>query len=324
MRGTPVIAFAACLSEAILSGSAALAAVDCAACHSSEAKLHAQSAHASALMAPANSVFIRRLPDNPLGEAANGYFFEYSQTPDGVTVIVERGSDRVTVPVAWVFGAGRRGQTPVLNYGGHFIEHRVSFYATTGYGITIGQDRGVSASAAKALGLVESDADAQSCFNCHATGISQDLTRLTPGVQCIRCHAGAEEHAAGHGTPVNPGKLDYRAQVQLCGACHRLTPPAGDENEIANVRFQPLRLAQSACFAKGHIKCTTCHPAHIDAQRGSPGSYNPRCLDCHSNQTAHIAREKSGNCIGCHMPRVSPVPAFTFTDHFIRVVSDRK
>ncbi len=299
-------------------------AADCAACHPSETKLHFESAHASALMAPSGSMFVRHLPDKPLGEAANGYLFEYRQTPDGLYAIVQRGSDRVIAPIAWIFGSGHQGQTPVLKYDGHFVEHRVSLYSATGYGITIGQENGVSSSAKEALGWVQSHAEARTCFNCHATSVSPDLTRLTPGVQCIRCHAGAEEHANGDGTPVNPGKLDHRAQVQLCGACHRLKPPSGNENDIANVRFQPLRLMKSACFLKSDIECTTCHPAHRNAQRDAPDSYNRQCLACHATQTRHIAPEKSGNCISCHMPRVSPAPALTFTDHFIRVVSDHR
>src|ERR1700722_12989496 len=172
MRVTPFIVFIACLSESIASGSAAPIAADCATCHPSETKLHLQSAHASALIAPAESMFFRRLPDNPLGEAADGYAFEYSRTPDGVSAIVGRGSDRVIAPVVWVFGAGRKGQTPLLKYQGHFIEHRVSYYTDRGYGLTLGNENGVSASAIKALGLVQSDADAHTCFNCHATSIS--------------------------------------------------------------------------------------------------------------------------------------------------------
>jgi hypothetical protein len=324
MNGTLAILFVACVSEAILSGPTALTAADCATCHPAEARLHFQSAHASALMTPSESMFIRHLPGNPLGEGASGYFFEYARTPDGVTAIVQRGADSVRAPVVWVLGAGRQGQTPVIHYDGHFIEHRVSLYTATGYGLTIGHENGSSESAAKALGLILSEADARTCFNCHATVSGQDLTRLTPGVQCVRCHAGAEEHARGHGTPVNPGTLDHLTQVQLCGACHRLKAPTGDESDIANVRFQPMRLMKSACFRKGNIKCTTCHPAHMNAQRDAPDSYNHRCLVCHTNEAGHIAREKSGNCLDCHMPRVSPAPAFTFTDHFIRVLSDKR
>jgi len=303
-----------------------LAATDCATCHPSEAKLHFQSAHASALMPPAASLFARHLPQKPLAETPTGYFFEYRQAPEALYVTAQRGPERITAPIVWIFGSGRQGQTPVLNYHGHFIEHRVSLYAATGYGITIGQQNGVSPTAEKALGWLQSDAEAHSCFNCHATSISPDLTSLTPGVQCIRCHAGAQEHAdhAGQHPPVNPGKLDHLAQVQLCGECHRLKPPSGNENDIANVRFQPLRLMKSACFLKSNIACTTCHPAHQNAGRDVPDLYNRQCLNCHANQTAHIAAQKNGSCIACHMPKSSPAPSLTFTDHFIRIVSDKK
>ncbi len=306
-----------------LSAAVVAVAADCATCHPSETKLHLQSAHASALMAPGTSMFVQYLPEKPLGEAANGYLFEYHQTTDGLTAVVHRGNDRVTAPILWIFGSGRQGQTPVVYFKGHFIEHRVSLYAATGYGITIGQENGVSASAESALGWRQTNAEARTCFDCHATSVSPDLASLTPGVQCVRCHAGAEEHAKGRGTPVNPGKLDHLAQVQLCGECHRLKPPSGNENDIGNVRFQPLRLMQSACFLKSNIACTTCHPAHRNV-RDAPDSYNHQCLTCHANEAQHIARKYSSDCIRCHMPKTSPAPGLTFSDHFIRVVSGTK
>jgi hypothetical protein len=308
---------------ALISGATTLTAADCAACHPVEAKLHSQSAHAAALMAPQGSPFVNHLSGKPLGEAADGYAFVYRQTLDGVDATAQRGSDSATAPIVWMFGSGRQGQTPVLSYHGSFIEHRVSYYTAVGYGITIGQENGVSPNAAKALGWVESASDAQKCFHCHSTSANNELTKVEPGVQCIRCHAGAEEHAQGRGKPVNPGKLDHLAQVQLCGECHRLKPVSGNERDIGNVRFQPLRLMKSACFRSGNIECTSCHPAHRDAQRDRPDVYNQACAGCHANQSAHVASERSTNCIGCHMPKVSPAPALTFTDHFIRVVSDK-
>jgi hypothetical protein len=275
-------------------------------------------------MTPAASMFVQHLSGKPLAETADGYYFRYRQTPDGLNVTAEQGSDRVSAPVVWIFGSGRQAQTPVVQYHGRFIEHHVSLYVSTGYGITIGHENGLSASAERALGLALSDADAKTCFGCHATDISQDLTRLTPGIGCIRCHAGAEEHAKGHGKPVNPGKLGHVAQVQLCGTCHRLQAPAGSESDIANVRFQPFRMMQSACFLKGEIACTTCHAAHSDARKDAANFYNQQCVNCHANKARHIATEKSGDCIACHMPKVSPAPAFIFTDHFIRIVSSPK
>jgi hypothetical protein len=319
MPGNTIFALLACWPLAELQ------AADCAQCHPEETRLHGQSAHATALMRPSGSLFLSRLPGKPLSEGPGGYSFSYGAPPDashlGVEVTARRGVEGITGTLVWVFGSGRQGQTPVLFDGRSFIEHRVSYYLTTGYGITIGQQNGVSANAKKSLGRVESNADARICFNCHATSVSRDLSRMTPGVQCLRCHAGAEEHAEGHGKPVNPGKLNHTAQVQLCGECHRLTPPSGDEESVGNIRFQPLRLMKSQCFKKGGIACTTCHPAHRNADRDANEVYNRRCLSCHTDRSAHVASQKSDDCIRCHMLRVSPAPGLVFTDHFIRVAS---
>ena len=306
---------------ALVTSVSAVSAAECVSCHPAQAGLHASSAHAFALMRPAGSLFANRLSGRPLSEGPDGFAFEYNQTATEVTA--RRGSERATSPLVWIFGSGRQGQTPVLYYRGHFIEHRVSYYAATGFGITIGQVNGASADANRALGRVESNGDARLCFNCHATGVSRDLARMTPGIQCIRCHSGAEEHAEGKGKVLNPGKLNHREQVELCGECHRLKSPSGDDANIGNVRFQPLRLMKSACFQKSEIECTTCHPAHRNAARGVPDTYNSHCVACHADRSSHVAKVGSADCIGCHMPKVSPAPGLTFTDHFIRVVEAR-
>lgn len=310
-------AFAVCL---INSGFAM--AADCASCHPAEAKSQAMTAHASALMPANNSVFAAHLPDHALAEAANGYMFTYERSPAGVLATATRGSDSAEGLIDWVFGSGKRGQTPMIHLGEKYLEHRVSFYTETGkYGITTGQDNGVSANAAKALGRSQTDADVKSCFGCHSTGSVAEPVTFLPGVQCARCHPGAEEHAAGHGKPVNPGKLDHVAQVQLCGTCHRTTPQPGNDDPVVNVRFQPLRLMKSKCYIEGQIACTTCHVAHMDARRNDPGLYNGKCATCHAREEKHVAQVRSANCIGCHMPRSRPDPALEFTDHYIRVVA---
>ncbi len=297
-------------------------AADCATCHPAEAKSQARTAHASALMPANQSAFAAHLPDHPLAEAANGYMFTYQRTPVGIMATAARGADSAQGLIAWVFGSGTRGQTPLLSFGGKYLEHRVSFYTESGkYGITTGQDNGVSPNAAKALGATQSTGDLKSCFACHATGSILDPATFIPGVQCGRCHAGAEEHAAGHGKPVNPGKLDHAAQVQLCGTCHRTTPQPGNDDPVVNVRFQPLRLMKSPCYLQGGIACNTCHTAHVDARRGDPTYYNGKCASCHGEEKQHVASKGNADCIGCHMPRSRPGPSLEFTDHYIRVVT---
>jgi hypothetical protein len=274
---------------------------------------------AHAMMPAGESAFVRNLPEGPaLHESGEGYLFLYERMAADVRVTAFRGLDTARGMIEWVLGAGAQGQTPLVDTAAGIRESRVSYFPQLHqYGITVGQNAGASPNAAAALGLLESRHDAAACLGCHATAVTAGLTPAIPGVQCVRCHPGAEKHAAGKGLPFNPGKLKPAAQVQFCGACHRVKPPL-DENAIENIRFQPLRLMKSRCFASGKLACTTCHAAHEDARRGEPAYYNARCRSCHAESTIHADARSRGNCIGCHMPRMKLHPALTFTDHYIR------
>ncbi len=273
-------------------------------------------------MRAGQSAFAAHLPDQPLAEDPRGYQVTYTRSPLGLLAVAQRGDDRAEGLIQWVFGSGKRGQTPMLTYEDRFLEHRVSFYAATNtFGITNGHPNGISGSAVKALGLPQTAEEVRSCFGCHSSGSAAEPATFIPGVQCVRCHAGAAEHAAGRGKPANPGKLNAVEQVKLCGTCHRVAPQPGHDDEIANVRFQPLRLMKSRCFLEGKIACTTCHPAHRDAVTNDADFYNRKCQGCHGPKQQHIALEGSADCIRCHMPRSRPHPALEFTDHFIRVVA---
>jgi hypothetical protein len=108
----------------------------------------------------------------------------------------------------------------------------------------------------------------------------------------------------------------------MCGECHRTEPPAGTSFDDPIVtRFQPVGLQMSACFqgSNGAINCLTCHDPHEDARRGDDAFYNQRCLRCHGGQAVKRCSIRPDNgCIGCHMPKVSPVPLVSFSDHWIR------
>jgi hypothetical protein len=230
-------------------------------------------------------------------------------------VQARRGQDSAAGVIDWVFGAGQQGQTPLVRLGASFLEHRISYYPEAGrFDLTMGHRSGISESAADALGQGRSRGEVAKCMSCHATRISNDLQPLIAGIQCVRCHPGADEHARGQGKPLNPGKLKPSSQLAFCGNCHRSQVPPKDEQDPMNVRFQPLRLQMSRCFSSGGVSCTTCHAAHVDAIREVPEYYNAKCVACHLEQTG------KGNCIGCHMPRESPHSILSFTDHYIRVV----
>ncbi len=293
---------------------------ECASCHPAEAKLHATSRMAHAMVPASSSAFAGNLPDQPLHESNDGYSFLYRRTNDGLTVTAVKGDSRADGLIEWVLGAGAQGQTPLVGAGDTILESRVSYFPELHqYGITVGQDAGASANAQKALGVKLNAPTLQACISCHATAVTRDFRPVIPGVQCERCHSGAEAHARGQGTPFNPGKLDAVAQVRFCGTCHRVKPPV-DDAQLENLRFQPLRLMKSRCFASGKLACTTCHSAHQDARREDAAYYNEKCHACHDAQAFHTDQRQTGDCIGCHMPYVELHPALHFTDHFIRVV----
>ncbi len=293
----------------------------CATCHPAETKLHERTRMAHAMTPALLSAFGENLPDRPLRESAGGYSFTYHRTLAGVEVTAERGGDKADGLIEWVLGAGAQGQTPLVEAGGRVAESRVSYFPELHqYGITIGQDPGASANAFAALGLTQNGHELQACIGCHASAITRDLQPVVPGVQCLRCHLGADEHARDTSRhPLNPGKMPAPEQVRFCGNCHRVKPPV-DDGQLENLRFQPLRLTKSRCFASGRLACTTCHPAHQDAVRNKPSFYNEKCHSCHDSRAAHVDARQTGDCIACHMPYVQLHPALRFTDHYIRIV----
>lgn len=296
-------------------------ASNCASCHPREVHSYAHSRMATAMMPATGSPFALNLPTQPLRESADGYAFKYRVTDQGISVTASRGTDQAEGLIQWVVGSGEQGQTPFVQTPKGIAQHRVSYFPQLQrYGITVGDDAGTSSNAESALGRIWKRADLAQCLNCHATSVSTDLTTFTPGIQCIRCHPGAQEHARGRGTPLNPGKLSAAAQVAFCGDCHRSKAP-GSDRDLENVRFQPLRLMKSRCFASGQLSCTTCHDAHADALR-STVFYNQKCLSCHPKQ-AHRTAVQDNDCVRCHMPAVQLHPALRFTDHFIRVAKAR-
>jgi hypothetical protein len=275
---------------------------------------------ANAMVPVLDSDFARNAQGLLLREAPGGYQFVYQRKNDAFRVVAYNQRDNAVGLVRWVLGAGAQGQTPILQSGQRFYESRVSFFPRLHqYGITVGQDAVASSNVRSSLGRQEDRRQILECLNCHAKVSSPELTDVTPGVSCERCHAGAQQHSGDpKATVVNPGKLTAREQVRLCGTCHRNEPPV-DEAQLENVRFQPLRLMKSRCFVKGDIRCTTCHAAHYDAKRAAPDFYNDKCRTCHAAAHAAPTRHIAEACITCHMPQIQLHPGLRFTDHFIRV-----
>jgi hypothetical protein len=286
---------------------------ECASCHGKQVRDHAATFHARAVQPVAESRFYRSLPEGPIGEARGGYLLTYRREGTGVRVTAERAGSRAIGLIEWVFGAGELAETPIVSAGGRFIEHRISYFSGPGkYDLTLGHKPGVSANATAALGIPQPRTVAIQCLSCHSGFDPVRLAVRRAGVECAQCHAGAAEHAKTGSRVVNPARLQARASVELCAACHRLKPPQGDEKDPLNIRFQPYRLVRSACFAGGGMSCQSCHEAHGNARRGDENYYIAKCRSCH--QGPH----RTDNCLPCHMPKSTPAPYLSFTDHYIR------
>lgn len=273
---------------------------------------------AHAMLKAGESAFGQNLPRGALRESGDGYQFLFQRQGEEIAMTSVRGEDHATGLIQWVMGAGRQGETPLVSAANGELESRISYFTNLKqYGITIGQPAAASPNAVAALGRRQGQKDLASCIGCHATAVTRDLEPVVPGVQCQRCHPGADEHASGGKTaPLNPGKMGAAQQVRFCGNCHRNQAPV-DGQQLENVRFQPLRLMKSRCFASGQLACTTCHPAHQDARRADAAFYDEKCRICHEGHADH---RKNEDCIGCHMPYVQLHPALQFTDHYIRIV----
>ncbi|MBI2689223.1 MAG: cytochrome c3 family protein [Acidobacteria bacterium] len=235
-----------------------------------------------------------------------GTVFSYSDK----RVAITRDGVRREAVMQWLFGAGHFARTPVFKQDGKWVEHRISQYPGAGrLSLTPGHVAQPSPSFDVAFGIVQSEANAERCFGCHSTNVSE------PGVHCQRCHGEGQDHPA-------QATIRRTKDIALCAECHRspnreYASPEPEIEDPGSIRFAPVGLMASKCYtaSKGALTCVTCHDPHTDAKVG-PG-YDKNCLICHSPGPKNgCGREP--NCASCHMPKSGPIPLLTFTDHRIR------
>lgn len=278
----------------------------------------------------------------------NGYSYTV-QTKDGhSTYTVSDGHDSLTLPIRWIFG--QRAQTWVLEKDGRSYESLVSYFPReNALGTTPGDDRIKPHNLTEAMGRELASSETLHCFDCHATnataGLKLTLDKLTPGLDCERCHVGAQQHMADaihdnfKTVPQHLRRMNADETSNFCGQCHRTweTVVRNHWKGPAFVRFQPYRLQNSKCFIGNdpRISCIACHDPHQPASHDQ-AYYDAKCGACHSAshpsvkataggnsapETAKSCPVGKANCVGCHMPKVElPGGHATFTDHQIRIV----
>jgi hypothetical protein len=311
------------------------AALKCADCHRQQAETQHSTGMSHALQSAAISPILAAHAKLTFHQGPFAYTIE--RQGEQSIYHVTSGSEEFTTPIKWSFGLGAAGQTYLLNREGHWYESRVSYYKDTDtLDLTVGARPEVPSSLNEAIGRELSKKGAEECFNCHATsalpGGVLNTDKLTPGIQCARCHEQTAEHLAGFAAsqPVYPpklGRLTSEETADFCGQCHRTwsTIAIQGPHNITNVRFQPYRLVNSRCYdaTDARIRCTTCHDPHNDAPRAL-ASYDAKCVSCHATAKgkpgAKVCKVGKTECVSCHMPKVEIKEAHNkFTDHWIRI-----
>ncbi len=313
----------------------------CASCHRAQAMTQPLTDMGRAMQLPPHNA---ALNTHPVLRFHRGAYQYMVKTQGGVTrYSVTDGSRTITVPVLWAMGA--RAQTWLLEHDGRMYESMVSYYpGTQALDVTVGDDVLHPVTLEDAIGRPLDAEGVSTCFGCHATHAVIDhklnLSSFKPGLGCAHCHVGAEAHMAaavqGNLSVVPPdlSHLSSEDMSSFCGTCHRsweLVVRQGWRG-VANVRFQPYRLALSKCFngTDARIACVACHDPHAEVSRNS-AYYDTKCLACHSPAMskapphAKVCPVSASRCVSCHMPKVQfPGGHFVFTDHYIRVVKPKE
>jgi hypothetical protein len=329
-------------------------AAACRECHPGEAAFYARSGHHRTLWSPE----VGRHPvvawldgqswaDPDLPEVTWSYHLR-----DGRLVAERKAGDRTeTLGLEYGLGSGTHGVTFVAiepgsgsDAGPSGIEHRLSYFgAERRMDVTPGQERlqrGHVRPDQVPWGRSLSPETLQQCLGCHSTLTSTrarnryEPETLVPNVTCERCHGPGRDHveAARRGETeltmrVGSDRGDPAVEIAFCGQCHRLpramplTALRPDNLQI--VRFQPVGLSLSSCYAEGlsGLRCVSCHDPH-DRVSTDRARYESVCLSCHQAGTTPkrpaCPVAPGGKCLDCHMPRREVAGNGWFTDHWIR------
>jgi hypothetical protein len=324
----------------------------CRECHPGESALYARSGHHRTLwpVEPGRHPVVAWLDGKKTKDPSLPGVTWSHQLRDGRLVVERAEGDRTDVlPLDYGFGSGTHGVTFIALPGGPHpepdpsgLEYRLSYF-TDGrqFGITPGQDRPEAhpdQRHAPAFGRSLAADQLQQCFACHSTLTSTlarnrlELATLIPNVSCERCHGPGRAHvaAARRGESELPMRMGYdrvepSVELGLCGECHRLpralSPAQIRPDNLGIVRFQPVGLSMSACYADGlsGLRCVSCHDPH-DRVATEHSAYEAVCLSCHQAGSKQPACPVSPatKCIDCHMPRRQVGENGAFTDHWIR------
>ena len=275
---------------------------------------------------------------------------------------------QLDVQINYIVGSGQHTNSHLFSEQGYLFQAPITFYVQEQkWDLAPGFENGNNARFSRILN--------SECVSCHnampklTVGSDYKFTQIGKGIDCERCHGPGELHVEerklGKGadvkkgidpTIVNPRKLTWERQIDLCQRCHlqglnvlkegkKFTdfkpgmvlsdvfeiylPQYEGENGSFDMANHSQRFQMSECFVQSNSKtlsftCISCHNPHISVKQTGKEVYNAACKNCHqtkkcTEKDAALLAAKN-NCVSCHMPANSSVdiPHVSVHDHYIR------
>lgn len=273
--------------------------------------------------------------------------------------------------VDYIVGSGQHTNSHIYSNSGYLYQAPLTWYVQEAkWDLPPGFENGANTRFNRIIGM--------ECMSCHnalpqfdTTSLNR-FTKVPDGIDCERCHGPGELHVkekrAGKlvditketdYTIVNPAKLSWELQVDLCQRCHLQGnailvegkhfddfKPGMRLKDFMNV-FMPKyegredefimashaqRLQMSQCFIKSNqgdkeqsLTCINCHNPHISVKVTGKKVFNDACISCHQEkkctESIEVRNRVNDNCTSCHMPSngTEDIPHVSVHDHFIRV-----
>ncbi len=119
-----------CFVPVTLAQEGYIGAQACGSCHASDFEIQSQSHHARALHSASDAQWLEQVPAGIGSESAdpNAARFEFRKSRSDLQVTVTVGTNRLALPVQWIFGANDQGLTFFSRLDdGRFVEHRLTY-----------------------------------------------------------------------------------------------------------------------------------------------------------------------------------------------------
>jgi len=252
-----------------------------------------------------------------------------------------------TEKINYIVGSGHHTNSHMVVENGYVFQAPITFYTQKGkWDLPPGFENGNNSRFNRKIGL--------ECMSCHNAmpqlidASENQYNELPHGINCERCHGPGQLHVQemkkGNTvdinkkvdyTIVNPGKLSWQRQIDVCQRCHLqgnavLKPnksftsfkpgmvlsetfdqfsPEYKDGEDFVMAAHAERFQKSKCFISSNknnlnaenpklaFTCISCHNPHVSVRKTNTIQFNKTCTSCHQEKkcTESLAKRNKQN-----------------------------